>query len=211
MSSSADLLEPLEGKSAILFLVAGGLLVVFAANTGARVFTDGGYSAVHSIFGPGGFLLGILGLFGLYPSIAGRTPTLARVTGVVTAIPAIGWFVITVFGIGNAAGVLPGMSVVFPAVFPILVVLTTVLAYVLFGVTSLRAGIHSRAVSIALLAPAVPFLTLIVGLAILAGQVEWVEVALDSGHVLAYLAVGIALRSEGVSTDHTERAADVTP
>lgn len=211
MTDSTDVLEPLGGKSATLFLVAGGLLIVFAANTGIRTFTEGGYSAVHSIFGPGGFFLGIVGLFGLYPALAGQTSKLARVAGVVAAIPAVGWFVITVFGIGNAAGVLPGMSVVFPAVFPILVVLTTVLTYVLFGATSLRAGIHSRVVSIALLAPAVPFLTLIVGLAVLAGPVEWVEFVIDSGHVLAYLAVGIALRTEDVPADRAEPAAEATP
>jgi hypothetical protein len=210
VTSSADLLEPLEGKSSTLFLLAGGVLAVFATNTAARVFADSGLSAVHCIVGPAGFFLGIVGLFGLYPALVSQTPTLVRVTGVVAAIPAMGWFVITVFGIGSSAGVLPGMSVVFPPVFPMLVVLTTILAYLLLGVTSLRAESHSRAVSIALLLPAVPFLTLIVGMAVL-GPVEVAEFIIDSGHVLAYLLVGFTLRSESGSTAPGEPVAEATP
>lgn len=210
MVDSTGVLEPLDGKSPTLFLVAGGLLIVFAANTGARVFADAGLSAVHSIIGPSGFFLGLVGLFGLYPALAGRTPTLARVAGVLAAIPVVGWFVIVVFGIGSTAGVLPGMSVVFPAVFPILVFLTTILAYVLFGVASLRGRLHSQPVSVVLLLPTVPFLTLMVGVAVL-GPVEWMEFAIDSGHALAYLAVGMALRSAGVSPDNAAPAADATP
>lgn len=210
MTGSGDVLEPLDRKSATLFLAAGGLLVVFAANTGARVFADGGVSAVHAILGPGGFFLGVLGLLGRYPALAGRAPSLARAAGVVAAIPAIGWFLIALFGAGNSAGVLPGVSVVFPAAFPILVFLTTVLAYVLFGVASLGVGAHSRAVSLALLVPAVPFLALIVGVAVL-GPVEWAEFVIDSGHALAHLGVGLALRSRSGRGHRAEPAADATP
>lgn len=210
MTRSTGVLEPLEGRSATIFLLAGGLLVVFAANTGLRAFAGGGYSAIHSVFGPGGFFLGLVGLFGLYPGLVGRTPILARATGAVAALPAIGWFVIVVFGIGSTAGLLPGMSVVFPPAFPILVFLTTILAYVLFGVASLRAGIHSQPVGIVLLLPAVPFLTLIGAVAVMS-PVAWLEFAIDSGHALAHLTVWLALRSEGVSTDHGEPTAEATP
>jgi len=210
MADSTGVLDPLDGKSTVLFLAAGGVLVVFAANTGARVFADAGLSPVHSIFGPGGFFLGLVGLLGLYPALADKASTWARIAGVVAAIPAIGWFIITVFGLGNTAGILPGMSVVFPAAFPILVFMTTMVAYVLFSAASLRAGFHSRTTSIVLLAPAVPFLMLIVGMAVL-GPVEWAEFVIDGGHALAYLAVGMVLRGEGVLTDSAEPAAEATP
>lgn len=211
MTSSTELLKPLEGKSTTLFLIAGCILVIFAADTAARVFADGGYSIVHSSIGPGGFFLGLVGLLGLYPALADRTPLLARVSGGVAAIPVIGWLIITVFGIGHAAGVLPGMSVVFPVpVFPILVGLTTILAYVLFGVASLRAGTHSRVVSIVLLVPAVPYFTLIVGMAVL-GPVQGMEFAIDSGHALAHLAVGITLRSRDAPADRAGPVAETTP
>lgn len=210
MTDSTDVLDPLEGKSPTLFLITGGLLVVFAANTGARVFADAGISALHSFVGPAGFFVGLVGLLGLHPALSDRTPKSAHVAGVVAAIPTVGWFVIVVFGIGKSVGVLPGMSVVLPAAFPILVFLTTMLAYILFGVASFRAGVHSRTVSIVLLVPVVPFLTLMVGVAVL-GPVEWVEFAIDTGHALAHLIVGTALLTEGVPTEGAEPAAEATP
>lgn len=204
------MLDPLDGKSAPLFLIAGGLLVVFAANTGARVFADAGISTVHSLVGPAGITLGLLGLLGLHPAHADRTPTAATVAGVVAAIPTVGWSIIVVFGIGSAAGILPGMSVVFPPAFPILVFLTTMLAYILFGVASFRAGLYPRRVGIVLLLPVVPFLALIVGTAVL-GPVEWAEFAIDTGHALAHLIVGTALLTEGVPTTGADPAAEATP
>lgn len=201
---------PLDGTSPTLFLVAGGLLAVFAANTGARVFAGMGYPPVHSILGPAGFFVGLVGLFGLYPTLADGSPWLARVVAVVAAIPLVGWFVITVFGIGSSAGVLPDVSVVLPGALVIVVFLTTMLAYVLFGVTSLRAGVYSRTVGLVLLVPAIPFLTLIVAVQAL-GPVEWAEFVIDSGHALAHLAVGFALRTQGIPTECEEPAADATP
>lgn len=210
MAGKDSVLAPLDGRSPTLFLVAGGLLVIFAANTGARVFTDMGYSTVHSIFGPAGFFVGLVGLFGLYPGLADRSPWLARIAASVAAIPLVGWSVITVFGIGNSAGILPDLSVVFPGAFVIVVFLTTMIAYILFAATSFHAGIHSQIVGLVLLAPAIPFLTLIVAVQVL-GPVEWTEFAIDSGHALAHVAVGIVLRNGGVPTDRAGPAPGSTP
>lgn len=210
MTDSPGVLEWLSGKSAALFLIAGAVLVVFAVNTGARVLADSGISAVHSFVGPAGFFLGLVGLVGLYPSISASIPLLARVAGAVAVIPTVGWFLITVVGIGSSAGVLPGVSVIFPAVFSILVFLTTMLGYILFSVGSIRAEGHSGAVSLVLLAPVVPFVALIVGAAIL-GPIEWAEFVIDGAHALAYLSVGIVLRSKGGRTDRPEVSADPTP
>lgn len=209
MTTSARVFEPLDGKSPTLFLIAGGLMVVFAASTGLRVFTDASYPAVHNIFGPAGFFVGIIGLVGLYPALVNRVPVLARIAVIVAAIPAIGWFIITVFGIGSTVGVLPGMSVVFPPVFPIVVFLTTVLAYIVFGVSSLRSGGHSKTLSLVLFGPAVPFLALMV--AVGSGAVAssgGAEFAIDIGHALAYLAVGVSLQNEAPPTERSEPVAD---
>lgn len=210
MTGRPGLLDPLDGRSATLFLLAGGLLLVFAANSGIRAFTDGGYPVIHSVFGPGGFFLGLVGLLGIAPALAEQRPKSTRVIGVVAAIPAVGWFVITVFGLGSSAGVLPGMSVVFPPAFPVLVFLTTILAYVTFGVVSLRAGVHSRSVTGLLFVPVVPFISLILTAAVLE-PVVWGEFAIDSGHALAHLALGLALRYESVPADRPEPAVDATP
>jgi hypothetical protein len=202
---------PIDGKSAILFLVAGGLLVVFATNTAARAFADAGVPAIHSVFGPAGFFVGTLGLFGLYPSLADRRSGLARVAGVVTAIPLVGWFAIAAVGVGSTAGVLPDASVVLPGIAFVVVFLTTILAYLLFGATSLRAGVHSRTVSVLLLAPAGVFLVLIVGVQSPAiPATATTEFVVDSGHALVHLAIGVALRTEGTPADRVDSAADTT-
>lgn len=203
-------LRPLEERRATLFLLAGALLVVFASNTGARVFADAGIPAVHSVVGPAGFLVGLLGLFGTYPVLVDRSPWATRAAAAVAALPLAGWSVIVVTGVGSTAGVLPGASVVLPGPAFILVILATGLGYLLFGGASLRGGAHSRTVGLALVAPAIPFLVLIVGVAVL-GPVEWMEFVIDSGHAAAHLGVGVALRSGGVTTDSPDPSVETTP
>lgn len=209
MTGSARVFEPLAGKSQTLFLIAGGLMVVFAASTGLRAFTEASYPAVHSIFGPAGFFVGIVGLFGLYPSFVNRVPTPSRIGAIVAAIPGVGWFIITVFGLGSTVGVVPGMSVVFPPVFPIVVFLTTILAYIIFGVMSLRSKGHSKTLSLVLFGPAIPFLALMIaaGSGTIAASVG-AEFIIDIGHALAYLALGITLRNEGKLAEPSEPVAD---
>lgn len=207
--ASARVFDPLNGRSSTLFLIAGGLMVVFAASTGLRTFTEATYPAVHSIFGPAGFFVGILGLLGLYPSFVKRVPTLSRIAALVAALPGVGWFITMVFGIGSTVGVLPGMSVVFPPVFPIVVFLTTILAYIIFGVTSRQSGIHPMTLSLVLIGPAIPFLALMaaVGSGAVAGSAG-AEFVIDIGHALAYLAVGVSFRSERLPTDRSESVPD---
>lgn len=210
MTDDTSFLTPLEAKSPTMFLLAGGLLVVFAANTGARTLADGGVPAIHSIVGPAGFFVGLVGLLGLYPGIADDGAILSRLAGIVAAIPLVGWFVITVWGIGTAVGVLPGMSVVFPGPAVIVVFLTTMLAYILFSVACLRSRTHAQSVGLAVLAPAIPFLTLILVVQALP-PVEWGEFVIDSGHALAYLAVGLAVRTKVASSTRSEPTPDATP
>lgn len=209
MATRDRVLAPLDGKSATLFLVAGGLLLVFATNTAARVFAGMGTPPIHNILGPGGFFVGLLGVFSLYPRLADRSPVLGRVAAIVAGVPLVGWFVITVFGIGSTAGVLPGMSAVFPGAFVIVVFLTTMLTYVLFGLTSLWSDGHSVTVGFLLLVPAIPFLTLIVAVQVLP-PVEWAEFVIDTGHALAHLALGIGLWSEGVPSARAGPTPDST-
>lgn len=209
---SSDLLEPLGGKSARLYLIAGVLLLVFAANTGARTFADAGVDAVYSFFGPAGFFVGFAGLLGLYPALVDRRPRLARVAAAVAAIPLVIWFVVAGVGLGSAAGVLPDASVVLPAPVFIAAFPLTILAYLLFGATSLRADVHSRAVGVLLLAPAAVFLTLMVAVQSPAVTgVNGLEFLIDTGHAVAHLAIGAALWTGDASPDHAAAAADSTP
>lgn len=212
MTDSTDLVEPLQGKSARLFLAAGALLVIFAANTAARAFADSGVDAVHGFVGPAGFFVGLVGLVGLYPALADRSPRLARLAAAAAVIPLVGWVVIAGVGLGSAVGVLPGVSVVLPAVVFISVFPLTILAYLLFGVTSLRVDVHSRSVGVLLLAPAAVFLTLMVGVQSPAiPATETTEFVIDSGHALAHLAIGTALWTGRSPADHAGVAPESTP
>lgn len=210
MTDRPGVLAPLGDKSPALFLTAGGLLAVFAANTAARTFADGGVPAIHDSVGPAGFFVGLVGLLGLYPVLADDAAVLGRLAGIVAAIPLVGWFLLAVFGLGDAVGVLPDASVVLPGAVLIVVFPLTMLAYVLFSIASLRSPANSWTVGLVLLAPVLPFLTLI--LVVQTGPaVEWGEFVIDSGHALAHLAVGIALRTTVSSEPRTEPTPDATP
>jgi hypothetical protein len=189
----------LEQRASALFLVAGGLAVVFGANTALRTFVGTSYPIVQDVIGPIGFLVGVIGLFGLYPALADRTPTLARVAAAVAVVPAVGYLAIVVMGIGSTAGVLSYPTGPLAAI-PIVVIVTMVLAFGLFGVTSLRAGVRSRVVGALLLVESVMFLLLILNVVPF--------VLIDVGHVLAYLGVGVTLWTEGVPAGSAEPVAD---
>lgn len=194
--------ESLEGKTPALFLLAGGLLVVFAVNTGLETFAGTFYPPVQNIVGPTGFFLGVVGLLGLYPALADRTRTVARVVGVVAAVSAVGWFVIVVGGLGELAGILPNSEEILPGVFFVGVFLFTMLAYTGVALTSLRTGAHSRTLGFLLVGPAAMFLLLFLGAA--------PNFVIDTGHVLVHLGIGIVLRAEGIPTDRARPAPDST-
>ncbi|MFC7007381.1 hypothetical protein [Halalkalicoccus salilacus] len=98
----------LERRSATAFLVAGALLVVFAVLLGVEAFM--GRSAPEDLFGPAGFLVAMVGLLGLYPTLVDQTPKLARVAAGFAAVAAVGWFVITGLSITEVAGILPPLE-----------------------------------------------------------------------------------------------------
>jgi hypothetical protein len=189
----------LEGNASTLFLVAGGLAVVFGANTALRTFVGTSYPIVQGLVGPTGFLLGVVGLFGLYPALADRTPRLARIAAAVAAIPAVGWPLILAVGIADNVLGLLNLSEI-QGILSLVVIVTMVLAFGLFGVTSLRAGVRSRVVGALLLVESAMFLLLILNVVPF--------VLTDVGHVLALLGVGVTLRTEGVPTGSAEPTAD---
>lgn len=190
----------LEKWSPTAFLVAGMLFVGHAVVRGIEAFAT--TSPPPDVFGPTGYVVALVGLFGLYPTLTDRIPRFARVAAIMAAIPAIGWLVISVWSFGEVAGIVPSQSDVLPGVFFIVVILSTFLTYVLFSVASLRANVHSRTVGALLLAPAAVLVLLIMGVAILEGGAAIGGFIIGSGQTLAHVAIGGALRRESVPTDH---------
>lgn len=191
-----------DGKSPTLFLLGGLLMVAFVTNTYLTTFTGSGYPVLHDVVGPAGFAIGTLGLFGLYPALAERMPRLARIAAAVAILPAIGWTIIVLGGVATTTGLLPADTSP-PVVIPIGTIATTLLAFLLFGITTLRADTHSRLVGILLLVPAAMFVLLMVRLA--------PPFVIDSGHLVGILGTGIALRASGTPAERGDPSLDATP
>lgn len=205
--------ESLEQWSPIAFLVAGVLLVVFAALLGYETFTD--TPAPEDIFGPPGFFLAMVGLLGLYPGLADRAPRLGRVSAVGAGIAAVGWLLITVFALIEVVGSLPALEEM--GVFGFTSILASgaamILAYVGAGVASLQTGSHSRYLGLLMLTPPTVF-GVMLSQAVLFAQfglfsetsMAWSAVGLAWGQALVHVGIGYFLRTEAISTKRTERA-----
>jgi len=200
MATSNWASKPLNGKSPMLFLLAGGLLAVFAANTGAQTFIGESYPLVQNLVAPAGFLVGVLALLGLSPAVADRTPTLARAAGLLAGVTAVYWTVIIAGSLGEIAGVIPASEEVFPVVFFFGVYVATLLTYGVLGIVVLRAGVWSRLVGLFILGPAVMFLLLM-------GRAA-PNYVIDAGHALFHLATGVVLWTGDVPSDRAESAPD---
>lgn len=192
-------LERLESRRTTLFSVAAGVLAVFAANTVLEAFAGTSYPVIQGFVGPAGFLVGVLGLFSLYPALADETPRLARLAAAVAALPLVGWFLILLMSIGEAIGVVgpPSGPLV---VIPIGTIATTMLAYGLFGGVVFGSDVPTRVVGAFLLVPAVMFVLLL--------SRTTAPFVIDFGHFAGHLGVALTLWTRGVPADRTEPAAD---
>lgn len=205
----------LERRGTGLFLVAGMSLVVYATFNGIAASTGISYPAVENIFGPGGFVLGFLGLLGLYPNLADRSPKLARIGAVGAALGAVGFTVITVASIGRALGVVPTEE---PAWFPVLLLLVTlgmIPGYLAVATATLRTDVYPRQLGLLLLAPAVIFATMIIQATLFMQfgllsetYLAWSATAISGGQAVSHLAIGQVLRTERVASDRDVPAVD---
>jgi hypothetical protein len=195
-----------EKWSPTLFLIAGILVVGHATLLGVQAFT--GMVTPPDVFAPLGHLVALVGLAGLYPPLADRTPTLARVAVVLATIPAVGWLVLSTWQVGELTGVLSPPTGGLPGVVSVTVIVGTVLTYALFGAASFRAGVRPGSVARRLLLPAGLFSGLIASIAVV-GASALVGFVFTSGLVVAYLSIGQSLRVDAASTD-SELPADAT-
>ena len=203
MGDPDGVLESINERTGALFLVAGGLFVVFAAFHGVEAFMN--RSAPKDIFGPAGFAFAFLGMIGLYPRLADRSRWLTRVGAVFATIGLITSAINSVWhvGIWVAPAAIPTESAALPAGM----VLGQFLGYIPFGLASLRAGVHSRTVGLLLVAVptvlAVMIVTVATGYAT-AGS----AVVLGSVQAVLHLAIGFTLRSKGAQSDSAEMSID---
>ena len=198
--------ELLERWSPTLFLVGGSLLVGHTAMLGVQAFSN--LTTPPDVFGPTGHLVALVGLLGLYPTLADRTPTVMRVAGAVAAVALVSWAVMSLTRFLAVGGIVSSVSEALPGIFPIIVFASTILTYLLFGVATVRTDDSSRTVGLLVLAPGVLVLVALVSSAV-AGVTALGGVLIGGGLALSVLALGYTLRTWR-SHDHAVPAADAT-
>lgn len=189
----------LEERSPTLFLVAGGLLVVYAAFNGVEAFTD---VAVPANVFESGYVAGFLGLLGLYPALATERSLWASCGAVAGAVGFLGVVLVSLRSFGHLAGLLPeyppGWSVVI-----VLVLVGFVGGFLAFGVAVLRSNVYSNLVGLALLAPGVIVVLMLLHMA--AGLERPASVfVVSAGQAMAHLAIGSTLRQESSQPEGDE-------
>lgn len=189
----------------MLFLVAGGVLAVYATANGLWAFTD---MVTEQNTLEIGYVLGFLGLLGLYPSLAGRSPRLARAGAVAAVCGIIGISFVSLNDLvqltGIISGNLPGWSF-----FRFLPLVGFLGGYLSFGLASLRSAAYSQSISVLLLLPGLIVVVMLVH--IVAGYAsDLTAFVISAGEAMAHLAIGASLRtkSEGDSQDVSAGDAD---
>lgn len=193
----------------VMFVVAAALNV-FALVTGAERVS----LMVGEAFIAAGWFGGLVGLLGVYPVLADRSRWLTRAGAVFAVIGAVTTVVLAVgslvaFVQSGGVGDLP---VPFVFLFPGLV-LGSLLAFVSFGVASLRSDVHSRTVGVLLLVPALVFFTNFFVLPVVGGTgpaPPETIFGVTSALALAMLAIGYVLRTGDVSAGGVEPTTEPT-
>lgn len=195
-----------EQWSPILFLVGGGLLVGHAAMSAVHAFTD--IATPPDVFVTTGHFVALVGLLGLYPVLANGTRRLARAAAAAGVVALVSWFVMTVVRFFELAGIVSSLGDALPETFFLVVLASTILTYVLFGVATLRID-RSRTVGLLVLIPGLLTVALVVDSA-LTGVSALDGVFIGGGLALSMLALGYTLRTWDGPTDHVASAGDVT-
>lgn len=193
----------LERHSPTLFLVAGILLVGYATLNGVTALT---VRAVEQNPFQFGYVVGFLGLLGLYPRIGDVNPWLARVGGVAAVLGLVGISAITIgaltdFGAGSTESVPVG------PLFIGMTLIGFVVGYLAFGVASLLSGRSARITGLVLVVPGV-IVVLMLGHIAAGLDSEGTAFVISAGQAMAHLAIGATLRSEADSADLEEAESD---
>lgn len=205
MTNSNGGLKSIEGRTGTLFLIAGGLFVVFAALHGVEAFMN--WSAPKDIFGPAGFAFAFVGMLGLYPNLADQSPWLTRFGAVFATIGMIASAITSVWHIG--IWVVPAATPTFVTALPFGMVLGQFLGYIPFGLASLRADVHPRTFGLLLIA--VPSLLAVMIVTVATGYAtSGSAVILGSAQAIVHLAIGNSLRTEGIPSDRPEPSGEMT-
>lgn len=191
------------------FLTSGGVTVVAIALKQleyAAVLTPPEW--VNDLFGYLPIAVALVGVIGLYPRLREAAPRLSR-AGLALAgvglLGSVGSFVGERIGefVGVGGEVPPGPVVI----LPLLALLFSPFAHLLFGVASWRTRIPSRPIALSLLALFGSWLSLVAGIVTGMRLFFTLEAAVFA---MAALSTGYLLRLEGVPADRTDSRTALT-
>lgn len=210
-ATGTTLSDSLEKWSPTVFLVAGILLLGYAVLQGTHTFTGVTVpSALATAYGGIALLVPVFGLLGLSPRLRDHTPRLslagvvvAIISGLLTLILLL-QLAITTVQMGGSPEI-PADAPAWTAAALLSGFLLLAVAFLLFGVASLRTPVVERTVALLLLVPAAGWFGLIVANAILPSG-RYLAVAAYTPIGVAVLATGYLLKAESEPTDRREPA-----
>lgn len=191
----------LEENAATLFLAGGVLYAVLVVNRILSTYTGTSFTYA-AVFAWVAWVLIGFGLLGLYPALAERRPYLSRVAAALLIVPIVCSAVVAIgTGILEPTGILtepPGPV----ALAPFAAIITMYLAFALFGIATLLADVHPKALGVIMLAVALLYP---LWMTVLSGVPTFVANGID---LVAYLAIGVVLLTADVPTDGVGTPAD---
>lgn len=205
--------DSLARWSATTFIAAAGLLLVTTVLFALEAFTalspEGTVTGITSITG---LTLSYVGLLGLYPRLADRTPRLALASVALVGLPAIALVVLLTWGVsGHALSVVPLPPDVIPAFGRVFVTVFLLfgMGITLFGVASLRSPSVSHTVGLLLLVLAATWFVLL-GASSVYGTAfpARLDFAIFGVMAVTLLAIGNRFRTGPAAPDPDEVAAD---
>lgn len=203
MADAGTTLRPLESWTPRLFLIAGGLLVVYAALNGLWAFGD---MATRQNGFQLGYVFGFLGLLGVYPAVADRHRWLARVGAVAAVSGIVGMTAITVIEVAQLAGILstppPGWTVVL-----VLTLTGFIAGYLAFGLALLRTDDVSRRTGGLVLVPGLIVVVMLAHIAVGLAS-AFTAFVISAGEAMAHLAIGATLHSGSTRSAQAERSSE---
>lgn len=194
MVSDGGVWSGLERWRATAFVIGGLLLVADAAWLAGNIAMGGGdYLVTGQFFVGTGWTAALLGLLGVYPSVAERSRWLARAGVVCTAIGVATFGVMAVTVSAEILEVLPFAYDSIGSAFIPGVLIGSVLGFILFSAAVLRTGEFSRSFGLLLLGPPVLVLGNILRF-ILGNSSEMVTLGVVIADAMVILLIGYYLR-----------------
>jgi hypothetical protein len=205
----------LERRRADAFIAGGVLLLASPGHVGLERFVGVPLpSWLVALLVVPGVIASLVGVAGLYPRLAIRTPRAALVAGVLAAIAGGSLVVLLCWVLASSISMsVFGIPVSTPPDVGFVFVSATVSAtFVLFGVAWLWAGAPTRPVGILLVSFALPWLAAIGATAVYGSSVpDWLAMAIYGPIPLLTVATGYALRLESPPADFEDAVDTLTP